>query len=314
VPNLAFGPAGKFFVAFVNGKLPADIPGRCKAVTAALKTRQCSLGFAALLWRALAEVCLDGPPAAKRSQADRKALRSALAALETATLKWRKRIFAGRLDPYLARGRVHARYGFEMSKRRMPPPAWLSLVRDTAVERWGGGYSSRREKIKPLEGYLRRHPYAEGMRLGLVPQPPFEGVEIHSTGGVRALGPVEPFGVFDVLVVAGGNASPKLAVSWPGEAGEKLSLDLSLPPGTELTYADLLALAYRQHGRRLGTTVDDRPKLGYWAAVKANPLLAPAVRKRAAAQTPSKPITRADAGGAFLTTWWRWWLADFWMF
>ena len=314
--DLAADPAGEFFAAFVEGKLAGDIPGRCKAVTAALKTKQSSLGFSALLWRALAEVCLDGPPAAQRPQAHRKALRTALAALETATLKRRERIFAGRLDPYLARGRIHARYGFEMSKRRMPPPAWLSLVRDTAVERWGGGYSSRKERIKPLEGYLQRHPYAEGMRLALVPQPPFQGVEIHSAGGVRALGPVEPFGVFDVLLVADGNVARKLTVSWPGEPGEKLSLELSLPAGTELTYADLLALAYRQHARRLGAAADDCPKLDYWAAVKTNPLLAPAVRRRAAAASEAapKPITRADAGGAFLATWWHRWLADFWMF
>ena len=149
------------------------------------------------------------------------------------------------------------------------------------------------------------------MQLTLVPQPPFEGVEIVSAGGRRVLGPVTPFGVFDVLTVAEGAAPRAITVRW---AGETLSFEIALRGGAELTYADLLASVYRQHAKEIDAAVDDRPKRGFWSALKTNPLLAPAIRKRAAAE-PLKPIaTREDAAKAFYATWWRWWLAEFWMF
>jgi radical SAM protein with 4Fe4S-binding SPASM domain len=301
---LAADPAGKFFTIYTAGKLPADISGRSKAIVEALKTGQRSLALSALLWRSMAEICLDGNAPAQRTEGERKALRETLGAMETATLKWRKEIFDKKLDPYIARGRVHLRHRFEMSKAVRSAPPWAYLIRDTAQERWGGG-NIPKAKREALDGYIERHPYADEMKLN-ISDGTNTGLIIFSVAGSRTVKADGSFGIFDILIVpkfsSAQGETMELTISWPGE---KISLKLSLSSGTELTYADLLALAYKQHTKLLDTAAERQLK--FWSRTgykKTNPLLAPAMRKR---YTTGQNKAAPAASVAY-------WLADFWMF
>ena len=98
-------PAWKFFVAYRDGTLPADLASYAKAVEAGLKTKQRSLSYAALLWRSMTERLLADKGPAARGKEDRQLVRQTLADMEKAANGWRKEIFDKRLDPYLAHDR-----------------------------------------------------------------------------------------------------------------------------------------------------------------------------------------------------------------
>ena len=188
-----------------------------KAVRDALKTRQVSLSLSALLWRPLAEWCLDGPSPRKRTEQQRKTIRQTLDALRKATEAWRAQIYRLRLDPFLARGGRHLITFGERCKARRPVPPWISLARDTAGERWGSvptkgkrlRHQNPAQAAEPtpseqaVREFLNLHPYAEHMRLAIHAD--------SAAGLVRIVGrreeklAAEDFvGVFDVIRVPAG--------------------------------------------------------------------------------------------------------------
>jgi len=293
-------PAFLFFEQFASGKMAEDFIELKKSIEAALETKERSLAFSALLWRTVAEACLEGKAPAKRSADEVAALRGTMAALTAATLAWRKEIFEQKLDPYLARDRVHMRYRFEMSKAMRPPPPWLALARDTQEERWGGGVKAA-AKTDPVEGYLDRHSYAEQMVLKLsfvVPWGPEDGGGKKGKGTEASLA----FGIFDVLDVPEGR-SVKITVGW-----EKSSFEVSLASGV-YTYPDILRGVYEQNERDLMGEVSNleyphRHRLG-----ETNPLLLPAVLEFDRKSKDRKAGKRPSGSHSL-----DWWLADFWLF
>lgn len=297
--QLAADPAGRFFLNYTSGRIPRDIARRCKGVLDATGTKQRSLAFSSLLWRCLAEISFDGKAPAKRTDRERKALRTALAGLETATLKWRKEIFEGKLVPYLARGRVHIRHRFEGCKARRPIPPYVALQRDTDEERWGAAAAKTRHDA--LVGFLRRHGYAQAMRLK-VSGVRGDGLSALSAAGERTLKDGTSLGIFDILSVPAGADKACVTLTWPGD---NTSFKLSLPAGTELTYADLLMLAYKQHAGQIEAAADARSR--YLSLGKRNPFLAPVMHKRWSAVPNGTTASRKASFAAY-------WLADFWMF
>ena len=279
-----------------NGDLPKDIPGRTRAIRDCLKTNERSLALAALLWRSLAECCLDGASPEKRSAEERRAVRETLDALRKATAEWRKEIFEKKIDPYLARGREFMPYMYDMSKAARPiRTAWIMLTEDTSVERWGG---PRGAKAEALEGYLDRHPYAEHMQLVVT-------------------GEKEPqvFGVHDLLTV--GEKDMVVRASQKG----KEPLQITLPANAELTYADLLRLGYEQNREKLdaGKPPDVRGWSPYSGCESGGffPFDLVVARRRLAELEKSLPPQKDEAkkndwrGKAAAV---NCWLADFWMF
>jgi len=292
---LASDPAGVFFVAFTEGRLPKDIEGRTRAVREALATKQCSMAFAALLWRALAEQCLDGPAPDERSEGKRELLRETLLALHDAARGWRSEIFEKKLDPFLARGRIHSYYGFEMSKaqRRLP---WLDLARDTAAERWTGGRRVRKTKdLEPLEGYLGRHPIGEVLQVDIFVDESARVTLLDKNGARPAKGEFS-LGIFDIL------RTPKdVTTSVTVKAPRPGKLKVELPGGREFTYADILRLTDEQH--REITDYMIRP----YGPKPPMPTLLQAARR--ALDEPQRDLeakVRRHRAAA--------WLADFWMF
>ena len=293
-------PAFTFFEAFVAGEAPKDFVKLQKSIDVALETKERSLAFSALLWRTLAEACLEGKAPAERSAEEVAALRDSLAALTAATLAWRAEIFNRKLDPYLARNRVHVRYRFEMSKAMRPPPPWLALARDTQEERWGGGFKAAVEK-DPLDGFLERHPYGERMELKLALVVPWVSDEV---GGRKGTGTETSlaFGIFDILEVPEGG-SLKMAVAW-GESQYEVSL-----AGGVYAYPDILRAVHEQNERDLMGEVSNleyphRHRLG-----ETNSLLLPAVL--AFEQRSKEHVDGKRPSGSRSLDWW---LADFWLF
>lgn len=278
-------PGWNFWARYRDGELPAGPAERAAAVREALQTAERSPAFGNLLWRALVEAVLDGPPAAERSGAERRALRDALDELRTAAEAWRRETVERRLDPYLARGRTTLHYRFELSKALIRPPAWVDLARDTAVERWGRGGAA----AEALEGWTERHPFGEALGLAI------------AVGGDKVWRVVDgacveteaewTLGPLDLLFARQGPEAAKVTVGW----GDEESWEVELPTGMLLTWADVVRLVHEQHGAALaeaGERFVRGASPGQDGARAGNPLFLPLARERRAAA----------------------WLADFWLF
>jgi AdoMet-dependent heme synthase len=274
----AVDPAERFLMALRTDQLAKDLGARAKAVTAALGTKERSLSLIAVLWRTLAEPCLDGPPAASRPAALRDELRAALAALERSAGEWRREIFEKKLDPYLVRGEEWLGY---MACKSLPrTPTWIELARDTQRERWG------RAKGEAVDGFLARHPYPVGLDVPVAELG--GGAKLLSAAGQPKTGAL---GIFDVIVTT--EAPSVLVLSGPP------AMRITLPASAELAYPDVLRLAHEQHAAPLDELAEARLARGHEDQLKLapQPLLLQPMRKQA---------KTAEAA--------RWWLADFWMF
>ena len=298
MPNadLLADPAWKFFVAYRNGLLPADLKSYAKAVQAGLKTKQRSLSYAALLWRSMTERLLADKGPASRSGENRELIRRTLAAIETASNQWRKEIFDKKIDPYLARDRQFPRYGFEMSKACIPGPEWLGLARLTASERWGSAYRGA-AKSEALAGWLDRHPYAEHMTMSFALD---EGAELTviSAKGRRKLKTTDSWGIYDILLTPADAHDIRLTLS----ASLIGAMPIALPADCEVTYADLLRLIDERYGQKL----QERFDTWRWQRPSSWPGLFLPMQKRykdlkANPNDPALPQVAA-------------WLADFWLF
>ena len=306
-------PGAAFVRRFVAGDLPLDGTALAAAVRDALDSRHRSLALASVCWRALAERVLDGPGPGSRTVAERTALREALFDIDTTAAAWRRDIYTRRLSPYLERGRRHLLHRFEMSKALRPPPPGVLLARDTDVERWGapaGRPVGAREPPPPVadtdaatrDAWLTAHPWAGHLQIRL-DGPRAAGVVVRSASGERAVDGATAVGPFEVVV------TPKRG---RGDVPATLSSDersvaVSLPRGVELTWPDLVRLADDQGGDALAAAVDatlgsrDRP--AYDALPPTEPLLLPALRRRAAADAAARERERLAP-----------WFADFWLF
>lgn len=278
-------PGWRFFVRWRDGDLPAGLVERAAAVREALATAERSPALGNLLWRALVEAVLDGPPAVERTAAERTALRETLGELRAAVESWRREVVDRRLDPYLARDRTVPRYRFEMSKALIRVPEWVDLARDTAIERWGRGGRS----AEALDGWVDRHPFGEALGLTIVVG---EDKVWRVEGGACVETEIEwTLGPLDVIYARQGPEAAKVTVGW-GEAERR---EVELPTGMALCWADVVRLAWEQHREALereGGRLVAGAYPGESAARAANPLFLPLARQRGAAA----------------------WLADFWLF
>jgi len=241
-------PAARYFLAHAEGSVPKDLAERAGLIKAALETDQRSLSLIALMWRDVTEWCLDSEGPAKRTAVERQALRELLTALHVSAHAWRMEIFEKKISPFLRRdGRPERSY---MSKAG-PRPHERALNR-VARERWQGWIGRRRQITKE---FLEQHPYAEFVIL------PYETKEDVGLLCVRG-GGVQPadgrLQILDLLTTA-----PE-----PGrEEGLKLTfkvgrstLDVLLPRGTDLAYADVLRLTHEQNREAFKQIVDDSPR------------------------------------------------------
>jgi radical SAM protein with 4Fe4S-binding SPASM domain len=222
-------PAARYVLDFIQGERPSDIAARAKQIEAALKTPQRSLCLVGLAWRDVAEWCLDGKEPGKRSADERAALRRVLTSLATTADAWRKEIFREKLDPFLRRPNDFRRF---FASKAGPPPS-MRLEQGLAAKR---GWTND----AMTDAFLEEHPHAEGMTLSFEATGPGELRTLRAGNQAAADGKLH---VFDILIVpqAQGGAPIKLAF----DLGQQ-KLDVTLPSGCELAYADLLRLACEQ--------------------------------------------------------------------
>jgi len=309
----AADPAYAFFERMREGKLPQTMQGLAQEMAEAAKTRERSLAFAAVLWRAAQQWCLKNPEAAKRAPEEREALRQAMAGLEKTADAWRREVFDRKLEPYLARGRQPIRYHFEMSKAIIRPPAWLELSRKMAVERWGaakkaaGAASAKLKPDEALEGWLDRHPLAESMRVKVTAKAPSELARVNAAGrkAVRADDPVT-VGIFDLLVTPDQPGDTAVDV----EAAEGRRFTVKLPANAEMSYVDLLTLTHEQHTEELDRQAQEATR----RRTAFNPLHFGAMAKLRAAQEAEVKAREVKAERLWHLRAPALWLADFWMF
>ena len=238
---------------------------------------------------------LDGRAPTRRSQDDRDALRGTLSLLAERTETWRREIYERRLDPYLSAGRQHARHFFEMCKAYIPPPNWVRFSRDTAEERWGP------EGIEAAADWLDAHAWGEALALTVTAE---IGTLAVAREGATATGVTAIVAVTDVLTARAPAAGDEGADDVDGSAPVSCSVasidgaawTVELPVDVELTWADVVRLAYEQNREALDERAERIVEAGWSEDGTGDPLLLPALRAR-----PDDPDVAP-------------WLADFWMF
>lgn len=271
--TLGSDPAGGYLLSRLSSRAPSGLTQRMAAIEAALKTKQRSLSFAALLYRDLAEWCLDETRAAKRTAAERKSLRTTLSLLEKRTRQWRREVFAQKLSPFLTRD-------FGSPRSFMLLKSGHMRIRDRALavvatKRYQVSLFRRRQLAA---SFLQGQPFARSMRLQL--SVPAGSRLDRLTGALKTrLRGSTHVDIFDRLRVGSGKSVTV------GLQVANRALRVVLPASTELTWADLLRLAYEQH-----RTVLD-PWARGWRHRGANlALQIPSLRAQLA-QTPSQGNT-----------------------
>ena len=279
-------PGAQYFLAFVNGQRSENVVERTKAIDAALATQQRSLCLIDVAWRDLMEWCMDSGRVQDRTPAQQRVVREAMTRLSITAEAWRKEIFEKKLDPFLRRSGHYRRYF--MSKAG-PRPHEL-LERDIATKR---GWTN--EDL--TTSFLEEHPYAETMRLHFT-----------STGELKRLVrgeemPVDgSMDVFDLLIVPEQDAAPMLVL----DAGGR-ELTLFLPPGSELTYADVLQLAFEQNRDAVYQVAGD---VSASRRVGVSPVALPALREMLE-QIEAQDATKERDRALYSL---RWRLADLYLF
>jgi radical SAM protein with 4Fe4S-binding SPASM domain len=295
-------PGEAFFQRWAAQGSGGGLDERIADIEGAIRSKNRSLGLISVLWRHLLEPTLDGERPHERRGKTRENLTRTLLLLGNVAEKWRGEILAGQLDPYLARGRIPLHHRFELSKAYRPAPPWVTLLRDTQVERWGTPAEGDADG-HITEEYAKKHPYAEEMTLNLLLPKNREGKVYHPTGE-RMVDGADTLGIFEVLRAPEGEPTT-LRVSWSGSPDA--TYDITLSPHADYTYLDLVRAVHEAHtdslrkAAHLALARDDESRL------LANPLHLLLYREAAKApkNTDGRPTLSHHA---------PWFLSDFFYF
>jgi hypothetical protein len=151
---------------------------------------------------------------------------------------------------------------------------------------------------EPLESWLERHPYAESMQLAMTVKGTSTELGRVNAAGRTAFKDKAAFGIYDVLVMPEKPAGIDVLLE-PLYEGVN---HVTLPAKTELTYWDVLMVAYKQNEAELDKRWwrESGPELGH-----VNPL-------GLGAALQAKPVGHAkDPDQQYQVA--RW-LAEFWLF
>jgi hypothetical protein len=236
-------PAAAYFTGFAAENRGRDLAARCRAVGAGLKTSQASLCLAALMWRDLAECCLDGRPAAERTAEEQKLLRETMTALAAKAAEWQARTFKEKLGDFLFREMNTAAL-----KARSSAPAYVSIGLALGAKRWG----PRPDQVD--EAYLAAHPFGESMQIGLAGGKD-SGLVLIRAGKEAPAEADFKLGVFDLLQTPGKPGEATVTVTL---TDHDLKVAVKLPAGGLLAYADVLRLAYEQNRAALDAKTAER--------------------------------------------------------
>jgi len=283
-------PGARYFVRFATEPRPEDIAARAGEIDRALGTRQLSLCLVGLAWRDVAEWCLDGPEPAKRTPAQRAALRRVMARLGSTAETWRAEVFRRKVDPFLRQPGDYRRF----FRSKAGPPPWARMQADLAAKR---GYRGK----GAADRLLQQHPHAQVMALPLDASgaPGLRCVRLgreHAADGQLR--------VFDILAVpADCDEPPMLAFTL-----DRATISVAVAPGAELTYADVLRLVAERHRKGVEGLLQ-RPLR--WSHRPAGaPFAIPVLRERLQALGKEPKTSRA----ASQRHWALWQLTDLYLF
>jgi radical SAM protein with 4Fe4S-binding SPASM domain len=223
--------ANSYCLDVTNQQRKRDLVARCKSVDAGLKTQQVSLSLAALMWRDLAETCLDGRGPAERTKDQRQKLRNTLTALDKCASQWWRQTYEEKLGPFLIRGMAGC-YSYKGG-----PGLQTIMFRALNKERWG-------DIKKVTNAYVKAHPFGESMEIEVNPE---KGADLRLlvAGREQKLVNKTRLRIFNQIITPAGQ-SRKLTVATGTQ-----KLTVVLPPDCELTYADLLKLIYQQNQKAI---------------------------------------------------------------
>jgi radical SAM protein with 4Fe4S-binding SPASM domain len=279
VKSLPDDPGARYVLEFIKGDRPDSLAERVKQINSALTTKQRSLCLVGLAWRDVTEWCMDGRPAVERTAEERKLLREVMKKLATTSDQWYAEIFKMRQDALLRRPQ-HYRHFF---RSKAGPPQRVRFEDRIARERGMPSPYARRD-------LLANRYYG---RLMVLPLRIPDGTGLrHVRGNEQAA--ESSLSVFDMLHVPQGD---KRVIVGVGSAGR--GIDVLLPAGAELTYGDVLRLAYEQYPEKLTKISKSSPR---------GPLSLPVLR----AQVSQLKAKGADSATDLLRA--QWHLIDLWLF
>ena len=287
-------PAADYLIAFMEGERPPELQERARQIEEALTTEQRSLCLIGLAWRDVTEWCLDGPHPSDRTAEQRAALRELIGSVARSARAWHEEILRDKLDVFLRQPVAYRGYLRTKSGRPIGVSPLVKLPHKRGYMIEPGGPGAMREAR--AYGEVMKLTYRAGEPAGFACLR--EGVELPPDGRL---------GVFDMLIVPAGDGRPAPVLTLTVAQTKRHGLAVALPPGTELTYGDVLRLAYEQNREVLDTaTRDHDPR---WQA-PLHPAMLPALRAmekqlQAAEATPEDLQTREAV---------RWCLVDLYLF
>jgi len=236
-------PAAAYITGFAAEDRGRDLAGRCRAVAAGLRTSQVSLSLAALMWRDLAECCLDGRPASERTADEQKLFQETVTTLAARAAEWQARTLREKLGDLLFR-----EMNAEALKSRSGALAHVSIGLALGAKRWG----PRPDQV--TEEHLAAHPFGESMQIDAVCARD-AGLALVRGGREAPSGEALKLGVFDLLRTPGVAGDKPVALAL---ADHDLKLVVKLPPGCLLAYPDVLRLAHEQNRAELDARIVER--------------------------------------------------------
>jgi radical SAM protein with 4Fe4S-binding SPASM domain len=257
-------PGARYFLAFVAGGRPEAIEARARQIEAALETTQRSLCLIGLGWRDVAEWCLDGLPPQQRGHEDREALRRVLGRLGATAEAWRAEILKHKLDASLRLPGAYRRF----FRSKAGPPAWVRIEDRLAAKRgWNRPAAASVGSPTTLAC-----PHGATMTLTFQAS---DAAMLRCVRGGKEVPLDGQFRVFDILVVPDRGDAVPAKLAFPLAHG---SLEVTLPAAAELTYADILRLAWEQNREPLERLADQASRSG--PPAPGAPFLLPVLRAR----------------------------------
>lgn len=261
-------PGAAYLVSWMEGDMENDLSTRVANIRSALETQEPSLCLLALIWRDIAEWCLDAPAAAKRTDREQAMLAQLLNDLSQKAELWQAEQLRLNLHPFMGtEGQIQQHFQhFLISKAYMPSKHATSILHRSRVQRDAD------------ENQLVLRPFGSALTFNITfaeakPIP----IDTTRTTALKGDQDTETYRMrlFDAIAVKHkeeGEAPIPVTVSWSGRDTSTFTLDIVLPEGVLLTHADIICLADEQHGQRLAQHAETM-------ASRGNPFGLPALHR-----------------------------------
>lgn len=234
--SLMTDPLGKYLDKLFNGKINGNIKEVCDEINDCMDTKYSSLAVSALLWKNISEKCIINNPAVKRDKKESETIKECLKKLEINSQKWMRYVYLKKTAQYLKNSSDFYQGHRRMLSKAMPKPKekHIELI-EKERSRW---LDLKYNEDMDIKKYLNTKPFTADYRVKI--ETKSETAYIIEGNKKRKI-INDPIDIFDVIYLLKGT---DLKLHWGND--ESTVFMVKSLENTELTYIDLLFMAYEQ--------------------------------------------------------------------